>query len=355
MKFLITGAAGFIGSHVARRLLSDGHVVVGIDNLAHSAVAAIQQRRLESLGITVRAAEATGPIRQGDFTFIRMDIGERDELIRLCREEQFEQVIHLAAATGNTRCRREPAAAFDINVAGTQNVLEAARISGVEHVFFSSAIEVHGSHATSPLSENDDVDRPLNIFAGTKRAGELLCYAYSQTYHLPVTVFRMSIVYGPWCRPDSYPMALLYEIVEDKPIRIYNNGYLVRDFTYIDDIVDGIGMAIANPPYNAQGAPFELYNVGRSKPVSLISFIQALETALCKNARIVREPASPLSLGEAIETYADTSKLEQQLAYSPVWDYEEAVPLFVSWFQENYGKTFSMQQGLSQTNTPRPQ
>ncbi len=342
MKILITGAAGFIGCHVAQRLLSEGHEVVGIDNLASQGDARLKLSRLGLFGIPAEAATAEAPMTHGRFTFVRMDICDRNALIALCREGQFEQLIHLAAVTGNTCCRRDPSTAYDVNVGGTLNVLEAARLSGVEHVFFSSSIAVHGSHATSPLSENDDVDRPLNIYAGSKRAAELLCYSYSQTYHMPVTVFRSCTVYGPWCRTNSFPMALLYEIAEGKTIRILNDGYLVRDFTYIDDIVDGIGIAIANPPYNAQGAPFELYNVGRNKPVSLISFIQSLETAMNKNARIVRDPASPLSVGEAVETYADTSKLEQQLAYSPVWDYAEAVPLFVSWFRENYGKTFTM-------------
>ncbi len=342
MKILITGAAGFIGCHVAKRLLDEGHEVVGIDNLVHTSELRIKLLRLGTLGIGEEAATATEPLKQGSFTFIRMDICDRDALVKLCRSELFEQVIHLAAITGNTRSRRDPSAAFDTNVGGTQNVLEASRLSGVEHILFSSTLAVHGPHAKSPLKENDDVDSPLNVYAGCKRAAELICYSYSQTYHIPITVCRCCTVYGPWCRPDSFPMALLYEIVEGKTIRILNNGHLVRDFTYIDDIVDNIVTAIANPPYNAQGAPYELYNVGRSKPVSLISFVQSLETALNKNARIVRDPASPLSLGEAVETYADTSKLEQQLAYSPVWDYEEAVPIFVRWFQENYGKTFSL-------------
>ncbi len=342
MKILITGAAGFIGCHIAQRLLSEGHSVVGIDNFIHSSELKLKQLRLATLGITEEATTASAPLTQGNFTFIRMDICDREALINLCRSEQFEQVIHLSALSGLNRCRRYLSSAFDFNVGGTQNVLEAARLGGVEHVFYSSSIAVHGSRATSPLSENDDVDRPLNTYAGSKRAAELLCYTYSQTYHMPITIFRFCTVYGPWCRPDSFPMALLQEIVEGKTIRILNDGYLVRDFTYIDDIVDGICTAIVNPPYNAQGAPHELYNVGRSKPVSLISFIQSLEMALNMNARIVRDPASPLGLGEAVETYADTSKLEQQLAYSPVWDYEEAVPLFVAWFKENYGKTFSM-------------
>ncbi len=342
MKILITGVAGFIGCHVAQRLLSEGHKIVGIDNLNRSSELPIMQQRLKTLGITVDAETGNEPISQGDFTFLRQDICDRDALITLCREEQFEQIIHLAAVTGNTRCRRDPSAAFDTNVGGTQNVLEAARVSGVEHILFSSTLAVHGSHATSPLRENDDVDSPLNVYAGSKRAAELVCYTYSQTYHLPVTVCRYCTVYGPWCRPDSFPMALLYEVVEGKTIRILNNGHLVRDFTYIDDIADNIVTAISNPPYNALGAPYELYNVGRSKPVSLLAFVQSLETALNMKARIVRDPASPLTLGEAVETYADTSKAEQQLAYSPVWDYEEAVPIFVRWFQENYRKTFTL-------------
>ncbi len=343
MNILVTGVAGFIGYHVAQRLISDGHQVYGVDNLVDYGDLDMKLKRLSLMGIGEKALDATSvAIAAGNFCFLRMDLKDRDYTIDLCRHGKFELIIHLAAVTGVTRSRLEPASFFDNNVAATENVLEAARQCGVQHVFFSSSAVVHGARAHAPQSEEEDVDSPLSVYAGSKRAAEILCYSYAQAFKLPITIFRFFSAYGPWGRPDSAPMQLARDIVEGRPIRVINDGFLVRDFTYVEDIVDGIMAAIASPPYSNFGAPYALYNIGRSKPVSLLTFIQAIETSLGRSAHVEIDSTSPFSHGEAAELYADTAKLERQLAYSPVWDYEEAMPLYIQWFNEHYGRSFNM-------------
>ncbi len=343
MNILLTGIAGFIGFHITRRLLEYGHSVYGVDNLADHGDYSLKMLRLAQLGIGEDALTATEtPLECGLLRFRRMDLRERQPLTKLCMQEGFELIIHLAAVAGVKRSMEAPAEFFDNNVCGTENVLEAARLSKVQHVFFSSSAVVHGINAHAPLAEEDDVDSPLNMYAGSKRAAEIICYAYAQTFKLPITIFRFFTAYGPWGRPDSLPMKLARDIVEGTPVPVINEGHLVRDFTYVDDIVDGITAAIANPPYNRFGAPYALYNIGRSEPVPMLSYLQALETAFGRTAHVQLMPDSPYEHGVATEVYADTTKLEQNLAYSPVWDYEEAMPYFVEWFREHYGTSFSM-------------
>lgn len=339
----MTGAAGFIGYHLAQRLMSEGHSIVGLDNLCDRGDLNLKIARLQRLGIDAENIQDAVPYQsaQGNFIFLKADIMARKALIAFCKEEKFDTVIHLAALTGAEMAREAPTQMFDTNVAGTQNMLEAARIAGVQHFFFASSSVVHGAHAKSPLSEQDDVDTPMNMYAGSKRAAELLCYTYARAFNLPVTIFRFFTVYGPWARPDSLPMSIARDVNEGNTITILNNGYLVRDFTYVDDITDGVMSALNNPRYASHGAPYALYNIGRSKPVPFLSFVQAVETALGKMAKIQLDAASPLTRGESVEVYADTTKLENELAYSPVWDYEEALPLFIEWFRSYYSPTSS--------------
>ena len=344
MKILVTGAAGFIGFHTISRLINDGHEVVGIDNLCDSTTHAIKFARLSILGIDIAALTQNEPQHSnaGTFSFIIMDIADRDALINLCKQEQFDCVIHLAALAGSKPSIQNPAAYFDTNTKGTQNMLDAASSTGVKHFIFSSSYVVHGAHANSPLRENDDVDTPMSMYAASKRSAELLCHAYASAYRLPTTVFRLFTAYGPWGRPDSKPMMIAKAIADDAPITILNNGHLVRDFTYVDDIIDGMMMALTLPPAGVHGTPYTLYNLGRSKPVSMLSFVQAIERAMGKPAIIETSSESPLSKGENVEMYADTGKMEAELAYSPVWDYEEAAPIFGRWFIENYQVNFNI-------------
>lgn len=343
MKILMTGAAGFIGYHLAQRFISEGHSIVGIDNLCDRGDLNLKIARLQQLGIDAENIQDAVPYQstQGNFIFLKADVMARKALIAFCKEERFDTIIHLAALTGSEMAKEAPTQMFDTNVVGTQNMLEAARIAGVQHFFFASSSVVHGAQAKSPLSEQDDVDTPMNMYAGSKRAAELLCYTYSRAFNLPVTIFRFFTVYGPWARPDSLPMRIARDVNEGNTITILNNGYLVRDFTYVDDITDGILSALNNPRYATHGAPYALYNIGRSKPVPYLSFVQAVETALGKMAKVQLDAASPLTRGESVEVYADTTKLENELAYSPVWDYEEALPLFIDWFRSYYSSTSS--------------
>ncbi len=344
MKILVTGAAGFIGYHVIHRLMNDGHQVVGIDNLCDPATVGIKQARLAQLGIDpARIAEgAFVPSAYGSFTFAKADILDREGMVKLCAHGGFDKIVHLAALAGISSSVKNPQAFFEANTVGTQNMLEAARLAGIPHFFFSSSSVVHGAHAHAPIKENDDVDEPMSMYAASKRAAELLCYAYASSFKLAVTVFRFFTVYGSWCRPSSKPMTIAHDIIEGNPITVLNDGYLIRDFTYVDDIVDGVIIALTTPYYGTSGVPYALYNVGRSKPVPFLSFVQSMEMALGKTALIERRTESSLTYGESVEMYADTSKMEAELAYAPVWDYEEAIPMFAKWFTDNYKITFNM-------------
>lgn len=344
MKILVTGAAGFIGYHTINRLITDGHEVVGVDNLCDPVARILKLARLSLLGIDVAALAPSTPQHSnaGSFSFILMDILNRAEVEALCQAEKFDRIIHLAALAGTKPSLQRPSDFFEVNTYGTQIMLEAAKQSGVQHFFFTSSYVVHGEQANSPLREDDAVDTPMSMYAASKRSAELLCHAYASAYKLPITVFRLFTAYGPWGRPDSKPMQIAKAIVDGTPITIMNNGHLVRDFTYVDDVIDGMMTALDMPPNAVLHAPYALYNIGRSKPVSLLSFIQTLEAALGNPANVESDPASPHTKGENVEMYADNTKLERELAYSPVWDYEEAAPLFANWFKENYKITFNM-------------
>lgn len=342
MNILVTGGAGFIGFHVARRLLSDGHRVTILDNLSNFNSQELKLARLAELGIDTDLIKpgisVQGP---GALTFIQQDILDKQGLEQAWQAGRIDSVIHLASVTGLTPSREHPVFFSENNIQGTVNILEASRRHGVKHLLFTSSACVHGCRSHAPQREDDDVDSPMSVYAMTKRASELACYSYSYTYKLPVTVMRIFTAFGPWGRPDSPPMTVAHDIIEGNPITIRNNGHLIRDFTYVDDIVDGVAIAMSNPPLSQRGStPYALYNVGRGKPIPYRTFIQAIETALGKSATIIEDPSSPELQGESVESYADTSRLEAQLAYSPVWDYEESVPLFIDWFREHYNKTF---------------
>ncbi len=344
MKILVTGAAGFIGYHVINRLINEGHTVVGIDNLCEPDTVDLKKVRLSLLGINPDAIQDGVPTRSAIavFDFVKLDILDRNDIMQLCNECRFDVIIHLAAITGTQLSINYPTAFHNINTSGTVNMLEAARLTGVKHFFFASSSKVHGKLAQAPMKENDDIDAPMSMYAASKRAAELLCYTYANSYRLPVTIFRLFTTYGSWCRPNAEPMLIAHDILEEKPIKLINNGQLVRDFTYIDDVIDGMMFAINTPVHKSGQVPYALYNVGRSTPVPYLSFIQSIEQALGKPAIIEQDDTDPFTIGEHEEMYADTSKLESELAYSPVWDYEEAVPLFAQWFKENYKVNFTI-------------
>ena len=343
MKILITGAAGFIGFHVANALIEAGNTVVGIDNLSNHNDIELKKIRLQLLGIEPAEAASGAPVSgKRGFQFSRIDVLDKKSIHTLCQSEGFDAIMHFAALTGATKAKIHPAEFYETNVTGTINMLEAARQHGVQHFFYASSSCVYSTQATPPFKEEDHVDTPLNMYAASKRSAELVCYSYAQSYGIPITIFRLFSVYGPWARPDSIPMQLAHRIMKGSELHILNNGQIVRDFTYIDDLLDVIHAALNNQPFSTNGVPYALYNVGRGIPVSFMSFIQSLEYSLSRQEKVVLDPASPLLLGEQEVMYADTTKLGRELAYSPVWDYEEGLPRFAEWLLEHYGKTFKM-------------
>lgn len=343
MKILVTGVAGFIGEQLTEHLLNQGHNVVGIDNFFDNNDIDIKCSRMAELGVDTNLLAETNEVagRRG-FRFVRQDVMDRDGLLALCAQEQFDAVFHLAAVTGSYFTRRAPAVVFDCNIYGTTNVLEAARLYGIKHVIFSSAAAVYNNGVPCPIAEDAPTDAPLSPYAASKRSAELICHAYARQFHIPVTIFRFFTVYGKWGRKDSVPMHAVKDILQGNEIKLLNNGYIIRDFTYIEDIVVPMTSSLHQMPQGKNGVPYEIFNIGRSKPVSLANFINAAATAMGKSANITMLPDSTLTIGEAPEIYADTTKLENVIAYSPEWEYEEAMPAFVEWYLANYKVTFDM-------------
>lgn len=344
MKVLVTGAAGFIGYHVVTRLFEKGAEVIAIDNLMDNLDLDLKRGRLTQLGLDMDLIQQQGyqTLPHG-LRFYQLDILDRESMYNLCTEEQFDTIIHLAAVTGSFFVKHEPAKFMDVNVTGTINMLEAAKAGGVKHFFFSSSAAVYGDHAQSPLREDDDVDRPLNLYAASKRASEIVCYTYARAFGIATTIFRFFTVYGNWCRRDTIPMQLAHDIMQGNEICLFNNGNLVRDLTYVDDVIDAMDEALLLPPYQQMGeAPYQLFNIGRSEPIPFVAYIHAMEKALGKKANITFSPQSPLTIGEREIIYADTERLQRILSYSPIWDYETALPGFVEWFKQNYNVTFTL-------------
>lgn len=338
MKFLITGVAGFIGFHVANRLMLDGHEVVGIDNLSDNGDLKLKHDRMKQLGVDCTHCANGAELRSeiGKFIFIKADIHDKEAMQDLCLREKFHTIVHLAASTGIGASNADPEHFLLNNVVGTGNMLESSRVSGVQHFFFASTAAVYGSRAKAPFSEEDDVDTPMNVYGGTKRMCEMLCHSYANCYKLKVTVFRFFTVYGAWARPSSLPMKVALDIMNGNTIKVDNNKHLVRDFTYIDDITDGIMSALVNPLLPNRADPLALYNIGCAKPVPLLAFIQTIETSLDIPATIETTPDLSTAASQVMEMWADTSKLSNDLAYAPVWDYTEGVPMFTDWLKKYY-------------------
>jgi UDP-glucuronate 4-epimerase len=334
---LLTGVAGFIGMHVARRLLAEGQDVVGIDHLGPCSVPGpqpgLKERRLAELG------EAQG------FRFHRLDVTQAGALDALFAEHAFERVIHLAAQTGVRYSSEHPHECVMNNVVGFANVMECSRRHGIKHVVYASSSSTYGANRRLPFNEHDPVDHPVSVYAATKRSDELLAHSYSHLYGLPTTGLRFFTVYGPWGRPDMAPMLFANAIVAGRPIEVYNGGRMLRDFTYIDDVVESVLRLAARPAEPAaefdplhpdpatSHAPFRIYNVGNQQPVELSDFIDALETALGRRAERL---ARPMPDADMAATCADTRELRQAIGWTPATPLRTGVERFVEWFQR-YG------------------
>jgi UDP-glucuronate 4-epimerase len=333
VKILVTGAAGFIGSHTAGLLLAQGHEVVGVDNLNAYYDVTLKQARLERL-------------TDARFRFVKLDLADEREVAALFARERFVRVVHLAAQAGVRYSLQDPHAYVRSNVTGTLNVLEGCRHNGVEHLVYASTSSVYGANTNMPFSVHKGADHPLSLYAATKRCNELMAHNYSALFKLPTTGLRFFTVYGPWGRPDMALFMFTRNILEGRPIDVFNHGHHRRDFTYVDDVAEGVVRAcerIARPDANwdsrapdpaSSFAPFRLYNIGNHQPVQLMRYIEVIEQCLGRKAQ---KNLLPLQLGDVPETFADIEDLVQDVGYRPATPIEVGVRKFVDWFCEYYG------------------
>ncbi len=333
MKILVTGAAGFIGAALSHRLLERGDEVVGLDNLNDYYDVSLKEARLARL------------TERGGFTFVKLDVADREGMERLFREHRFDAVMHLAAQAGVRYSIENPHAYVDANLVGFANVLEGCRHGGVGHLVFASSSSVYGANTRLPFSEHDNVDHPVSLYAATKKANELMAHTYAHLYGLPCTGLRFFTVYGPWGRPDMALFKFTRLMLEDKPIPVFNRGEMVRDFTYIDDIIEGVVRVIDRPPEPDPSwsgdrpdpatsyAPWRIFNIGNSRPVKLMRYIEVLEQCLGRKAKMELLPMQP---GDVKATQADTTELRNAVGYAPSTPIEEGVARFVSWYRDHY-------------------
>jgi UDP-glucuronate 4-epimerase len=334
LKVLVTGAAGFIGYHVAQRLLARGDEVIGVDNLNDYYDPKLKEARL------ARLVGASG------FRFERLDIADADGVRRVFGETKPHRVVNLAAQAGVRYSLVNPQAYLDANVQGFLNILESCRHNGVEHLVFASSSSVYGANTAQPFSEHHNVDHPVSLYAATKKANELMAHTYAALFKLPCTGLRFFTVYGPWGRPDMALFKFTRGILNDEAIEVYNYGKMVRDFTYIDDIVEGVvrvidTVAAPDPAWNGDApdparsfAPYRLFNIGNNQPVPLLDFIAALEEALGRKAKMELLPIQP---GDVPSTMADVSELESAVGFRPSTTIREGIGRFVNWYKQYYG------------------
>lgn len=333
MKILVTGAAGFIGMTTALRLLERGDEVVGLDNLNDYYAVSLKESRLEQLK------------RFPGFRFVKMDVADRPGMEALFASEKFDKVIHLAAQAGVRYSIQNPHAYVDSNLVGFVNILEGCRHNKVQHLVYASSSSVYGGNTKMPFSEHDSVDHPVSLYAATKKANELMAHTYSHLYRLPTTGLRFFTVYGPWGRPDMSPILFASAILENRPINVFNHGDMQRDFTYIDDIVEGVLRVLdKNATVNAEyqpisadpassNAPYRVFNIGNNDPVQLLDFIGAIENAIGQKAE---KKLLPMQDGDVKATYADTQLLNDWVGFSPSTPIQEGVNRFVTWYRNYY-------------------
>lgn len=332
-KFLVTGAAGFIGFHLCRRLLEEGRQVTGVDNLNPYYDVRLKEDRLHLLE------------EDGGFSFSRTDLSDKQAMEKLFEKIRPEIVVNLAAQPGVRYSIANPYAYLDSNVIGFLNVLEGCRRQSVKHLIFASSSSVYGANTKMPYSVHDNVDHPLSLYAATKKSNELMAHAYSSLYAIPCTGLRFFTVYGPWGRPDMAYFLFTKAIMEGKPIDVFNNGKMMRDFTYVDDIIEGLARLLEkipapdaswreSPPDAAKSlAPYRLYNIGNNKPVSLMEFIEALENHTGRKA--IRNYL-PMQAGDVVATFADVGDLIEEAGFKPQTSIHEGLGRFVAWYRTYY-------------------
>jgi UDP-glucuronate 4-epimerase len=328
---LVTGAAGFIGFHVARRLLQEGKPVVGLDNLSPYYDPSLKQARLAQLQ------------KLAGFTFVKLDLADRDGMAALFKERRFEHVVHLAAQAGVRHSLTDPHAYVDANLVGFLNVLEGCRHNGCEHLLYASSSSVYGGNTKMPFSVHENVDHPLSLYGATKKANELMAHSYAHLFRLPATGLRFFTVYGPWGRPDMAMWIFTNAIFAREPIKLFNHGDMRRDFTYIDDVAEAIirlieRVPLPQPNWNSQApdpgssnAPWRVYNIGNNKPVELLELVRLLEQTIGKQA--IRE-LLPMQPGDVPATYADVDDLMRDVGFRPLTPIAEGIARFITWYRD---------------------
>ncbi|WP_215222957.1 NAD-dependent epimerase [Echinicola shivajiensis] len=342
MKFLVTGAAGFIGHALAKRLLNEGHEVVGLDSINDYYDVNLKYGRLKDLNldiIQVKRDNGEAIKSSSGFSFYKMKLEDYDGLMQLFEKEKFDVVVNLAAQAGVRYSIENPKAYIDANIVGFINILEACRHFPVKHLIYASSSSVYGANKKIPFSTSDNVDHPVSLYAATKKSNELMAHTYSHLYGIPTTGLRFFTVYGPWGRPDMAMFLFTDAIVKGKPLKVFNQGKMQRDFTYIDDIVEGVYRVSLKAPEAVTDsgfskAPYKIYNIGNSKSVNLMDFIRAIENDLGKKAVLDMQP---MQAGDVPRTYADVSDLANDTGYQPNTAIEQGVASFVSWYKDYYG------------------
>lgn len=345
-KILITGSGGFIGYHTSKKLLSEGYTIVGLDNINDYYDVNLKYGRLNELGINREQAEQWGALTTSEkhdgFSFVRMALEDREGLEKLFETHQFDGVINLAAQAGVRYSIENPYTYIDANVVGFLNVLECCRHHKVKHLVYASTSSVYGQNESIPFSETDRVDTPISLYAASKKANEVMAYTYSHLYKLPTSGLRFFTVYGPWGRPDMALFLFADAISKDEPIKVFNHGDMSRDFTYVDDIVQGIQITLENSPeknetnnkpeWSAKNDYFQVFNIGNGAPASLMEFIETIEKEMGKTAK---KNMLPMQAGDVPKTWADTSALEQ-LGYKSTTPISVGIKKFVEWFRQYY-------------------
>ncbi len=334
MKILLTGAAGFIGMTTCLRLLARGDEVVGLDNLNNYYEVSLKENRLKRL------------TSHPNFRFVKMDVADRMGMEHLFATEKFDRVIHLAAQAGVRYSLENPHAYIDSNIVGFTNILEGCRHQKVQHLAYASSSSVYGGNTDMPFSEHQSVDHPVSLYAATKKANELMAHTYSHLYGLPTTGLRFFTVYGPWGRPDMALFLFTKAILDGQPIKVFNHGNMLRDFTFVDDIVEGVirvidRIAEPNPDYSAKtpdpatsNVPYRVFNIGNHNPVKLLDFIAAIEDAIGKKAEKI---LMPLQDGDVPQTYADVDALKDWVGFVPATSIQTGIGRFVEWYRGYYG------------------
>lgn len=349
MKVLVTGTAGFIGYHTALRLLDRGDEIIGLDSINHYYDVNIKYGRLEMAGISRDDADSDKICRSSKYPgyrFLRMYLENKPAIDNLFAAEKFDAVIHLAAQAGVRYSITNPYAYIEANIIGFENVLEVCRHNEVQHLVYASSSSVYGLNENYPFSTHDNVDHPISLYAATKKSNELMAHTYSHLYRIPTTGLRFFTVYGPWGRPDMALFLFTKAMLENRPIDVFNNGNMKRDFTYIDDIVTGVVKVLDHPPEgdsswsgknpdpSSSTAPYRIYNIGNNSPVSLMDFIEAIEKSLGKKAV---KNFLPMQDGDVPATWANVEDLAGDVGYTPSVTIEEGVDRFVKWYL-NYNK-----------------